>query len=203
MADRWASAFAAVSPRVLIELVDEYQNQLAEFLKTLDPLGIAHFSVAWAGEEESYNWFDIAREYTERWHHQMQIRDVLNREPLYDKQLYYPLLDTFMQALPYHYRDIERKDGFVFCVHIQGDSGGKWFLMRQGKSWKLLYDLREEPDAVVSIVNETAWKIFTKWIDKSEMGKHGAISGDEELGKFACRLSKPFLNIVRIKTGRL
>ncbi|GEM_PF-2591872 len=114
----------------------------------------------------------------------MQIRDVLKKKPLYERRLYFPLLDTFMQALPYHYMDIERKEGFVFCVNIQGDFGGKWFLGRRGKTWKLLYDLREGPDATVSIGNAAAWKIFTKWIDKSEMGKHIAISGDKDPGKY-------------------
>lgn len=189
MADRWAAAFAGVSPRVLIELVEEYQDQLVEFLQGLDPLGIAHFSVAWAGEEESYNWFDIAREYTERWHHQMQIRDVLGKESLYERHLYYPLLDTFMQALPYHYRKIGKKDGYILCVHIKGDSGGKWFLLRRDRSWKLMYDLREEPDTTVSIENEAAWKIFTKWIDKSAVEKNVKISGDLELGKYMLEMT--------------
>lgn len=184
MADRWAAAFAGVSPQVLIEMVEEYQDQLVEFLHTLDPFGIAHFSVAWAGEDESYNWFDIAREYTERWHHQMQIRDVLNKAPLYERRLYYPLLDTFMQALPYHYRKIFKKDGYILCVHITGDSGGKWYLVWKDSSWKLMYDLRENPDTTVSIENAAAWKIFTKWINKSAVGKNVEISGDDELGKY-------------------
>lgn len=189
MANRWAAAFAAVSPRVLIEMVGEYQDQLVEFLQTLDPHGIAHFPVAWAGEEKSYNWFDIAREYTERWHHQMQIREALNRDTLYERRLYYPLLDTFMQALPYHYRKIEKKDGYILCVHITGDSGGKWYLVRQESSWKLMYDLRENPDATVSIENEAAWKIFTKWFNTSAAQRHAAISGDHELGKYLLEMT--------------
>ena len=32
------------------------------------------FGVAWAGEERSPAWFDVARELTERWHHQAHIR---------------------------------------------------------------------------------------------------------------------------------
>jgi hypothetical protein len=36
--------------------------------------------VAWAGEAESTNLFDTAREYTERWHHDMQIRSPLGAQ---------------------------------------------------------------------------------------------------------------------------
>ena len=46
---------------------------------TLPSHGRAIFSVAWAGESESENWFDVARDYTERWHHQQQIRDAVGR----------------------------------------------------------------------------------------------------------------------------
>jgi hypothetical protein len=40
----------------------------------LDP-DAAGLAAAWAGETDSRNWFDVAREYTEKWHHQQQLRD--------------------------------------------------------------------------------------------------------------------------------
>jgi hypothetical protein len=51
-----------------------------DYLKSLDPFDKAVFSVAWAGEDESKNWFHIAREYTEKWHHQQQIRLAVGEE---------------------------------------------------------------------------------------------------------------------------
>ena len=45
-------------------------KESAEYHQALDPFGAAMFPVSWAGEEESTNWFDTAREFTERWHHQ-------------------------------------------------------------------------------------------------------------------------------------
>ena len=47
-----------------------------------DPDAPAVFSVAWAGEDKSAHWFDVAREYTEKWHHQQQIRDAVGRPDL-------------------------------------------------------------------------------------------------------------------------
>jgi hypothetical protein len=60
-------------------LLEYSDKQFFDFLKTLNPNDKAIFSVAWAGESESENWFDVAREYTEKWHHQMQIRLALNK----------------------------------------------------------------------------------------------------------------------------
>lgn len=62
LADRWCTAFSTVSPKIIITLVEEYQDQLYEFLKSLNPSKPAQFP----GESESLNGFDIAREYTER-----------------------------------------------------------------------------------------------------------------------------------------
>ena len=63
----------ALSPRVLIEMMRLATKQSAEFHESLDPFATATFNVSWAGEEISLNWFDTARELTERWHHQQQI----------------------------------------------------------------------------------------------------------------------------------
>ena len=51
--------------------------QDAAYHGSLDPHAPALFNVAWAGEQTSPNWFDIGREYTERWHHQQQIREAV------------------------------------------------------------------------------------------------------------------------------
>jgi len=59
--------------------------------------------VSWAGEEESANWFDTAREFTERWHHQQQIRLAVNKPGIVTREFYFPVLDCFMRALPYAY----------------------------------------------------------------------------------------------------
>lgn len=182
IADRWTDTFADVSPKILTEMIEKYQNELVTFFSSLEPLAQAHYPVNWAGETASANWFDIAREYTERWHHQMQIREALGREPLYSKDLYYPVIDTFMQALPFHFRKTERENGNILGVEITGDSGGTWFLEWKDKNIKLRYDIDKEPDTLVSIKQEIAWKIFTKWNTLS-LDKEFSISGDKELGQ--------------------
>ncbi|MGD8780756.1 MAG: maleylpyruvate isomerase N-terminal domain-containing protein [Ignavibacteria bacterium] len=75
----WIEVSRRLSPALLINLLEYSDKQFFDFLKTLNPNGKAIFSVAWAGESESENWFDVAREYTEKWHHQMQIRLALNK----------------------------------------------------------------------------------------------------------------------------
>ena len=57
--DDWIKASKRLSPQVLISLLEIVDQWLYEFMKSLDPMAKAEFAVAWAGEEESQNWFDI------------------------------------------------------------------------------------------------------------------------------------------------
>ena len=73
-----------LSARLLTDLADVTGQWLSSFVESLDPHTDALFAVAWAGEERSENWMDTGREYTERWHHQAQIREATNAFPLLD-----------------------------------------------------------------------------------------------------------------------
>ena len=102
--------YRRLSPAVLISMMEIASRESAEFHQSLDPMAEAAFSVSWAGEETSLNWFDTARELTERWHHQQQIRLATNRPGIMTRELYYPVLDCFMRALPFKYRDRVRQN---------------------------------------------------------------------------------------------
>ena len=58
--------YRQLSPDELISRMDTVSRESAEYHRALDPFGVAMFPVSWAGEEESANWFDTAREFTER-----------------------------------------------------------------------------------------------------------------------------------------
>ena len=73
------SVYRRLSPPVLIDLMKLACEQSAGFHESLDPYAPAVFGVSWAGEATSPNWFDTARELTERWHHQQQIRLATDR----------------------------------------------------------------------------------------------------------------------------
>jgi hypothetical protein len=101
--------YARLSPDVLIALMEVASRESAAYLQSLDPLGPAAFGVSWAGEDTSANWFDVARELTERWHHQQQIREATGRPGIMTPRLYGPVLDCFMRGLPHAYRASTRR----------------------------------------------------------------------------------------------
>ena len=73
----------------------------------------APVSVAWAGEKHSINWFHIAREFTEKWHHQQQIRDAVGKPGIMTKEFFYPVMDTFMRGMPHRYRDVQAAENLL------------------------------------------------------------------------------------------
>lgn len=180
----WVKAFQRVSPGVLIELLEMVAPQCQAYFASLDPFAPAVFSVAWAGEETSSNWFNIAREYTEKWHHQQQMRLAMGQEQvLYSQELYFPFLDTSMQALPYHYRKVGAAEGTVLAFTVDGIAKAKWYLERKRAVWVLTENPVQWPLATVNIDPAIAWRIFTKGISKKEAMAKTALSGDAELGE--------------------
>lgn len=179
----WVKAFKRVSPTLLIELLELTGAQYNTYLSTLNPYTPAIFSVAWAGEEESKNWFHIAREYTEKWHHQQQMRLAMGQEEvLYAPDLYFPYLDTSMRALPHHYRNVEAATGAMIAFAVKGVPNAQWHLQRGENAWVLSKTLDQSPIASVSIDGTIAWRMLTKGIAKAEAAKRVEIEGEQKLG---------------------
>lgn len=176
----WVQASRRLSPQVLIDLLEVTSKEVHEFFRALDPLAPALWAVAWAGEDQSANWFDIAREYTERWHHQQQIRVAVNRPGISSRELYFPVLDTFLRGLPHAFRSVESPEGTCVQVEIVGEAGGSWFLLRSDSRWKLA-DPTENPEAKLSIDQELAWRVFTKATDRQTAEHQVEITGDRTL----------------------
>jgi len=178
----WVNAMHRVSPQLLTDLMVSTGEQHIAYLYTLDPFAQSQYSVAWAGEETSLNWFHIAREYTEKWHHQQQIRDAVGKTGLITKELFYPCIATFMYALPYTYRNTFAKNGTVIKITVSTEAGGDWYLQSEGNSWQLTTAAPNAP-VITSVVlpPDTAWKLFTKAIPGNIAMRDSSISGDEKL----------------------
>ncbi len=179
----WVASMRRVSPAMLIDLLENSGREYSEYLATLDLHAKAAFSVAWAGEQESENWFHIAREYTEKWHHQQQIRVAVGEEQaLFTKALFQPYLETSLRALPYHYRTLREPTGTTLKFLIRGETEYVVFLRRGEESWQLLSSYEGEPDSTVEVGQEIIWRIFSKGISPSEAKKYVHITGNVEAG---------------------
>lgn len=159
----WEQATRRLSPTVLVGLLEWADSQFADLMESLDPFGPAIFPVAWAGEESSQNWFDVARDYTEKWHHTQQIFEAVGRpSTIMARRLYHPCLDTFMRALPFTFRDVEADVGSTVAVEVIGEAGGAWHVVRRLGRWEQSEHAGDTIAAKVTLPQEIAWKVFTK-----------------------------------------
>jgi uncharacterized protein (TIGR03083 family) len=179
----WVTAARRLSPPVLLDLIDLTEPQLHAFLRSLDPHGPAAFAVAWAGEETSPNWFDIGREYTERWLHQQQIREAVGAPGLDSRAWLRPALEIFVRALPFSYRHLDAKVGESVRFEIRGDAGGVWTLHRLDGGWRLFVGSDPGSAARVSLDQGAAWKLFSKGLSPDEARRSIRIDGDSRLGQ--------------------
>ncbi|MBX3192118.1 MAG: maleylpyruvate isomerase N-terminal domain-containing protein [Labilithrix sp.] len=173
----WMDAARRLSPRILVEWIRRTDEELLELLRTLPPHGRAIFSVAWAGEAESENWFDVAREYTERWHHQQQIRDAVGRPGCAEARFLNPVIATFARGLPHAYRNVDASVGTAVDVEVDDV---RWTIVRADPGW-VLAPPSVHAAATVALSGSDAWRLWTKGMSAAEARTRARSAGPDAL----------------------
>ena len=181
--NEWALASRRLSPPVIMELLDLAGTWFESYLADLD-LASTGAPVGWAsGDEPAPVWLDVAREYTERWVHQQQIRESTGRKLLLEARFAAPVIATFVHGLVPALASADEPDGTVVEFAVDGAGGGVWRLQRTPSGW----EFRESPAARVACrVGTTvdgAWRMFTSNPDTPRI----RIEGDLELGRAMSR----------------
>jgi uncharacterized protein (TIGR03083 family) len=129
---RWIDGTQTLSPQLISDLIRWSGDQLDAYLGTVDLAGPS--SVYWAGAVPL--WFDLAREFTERWVHYQQIREAA--QPAGNDHRpddYLPLvLRTFIWGFPHQYQ-APAPAGTAIALDITGI--GAWTLTRTAPGWTL------------------------------------------------------------------
>jgi uncharacterized protein (TIGR03083 family) len=176
----WVLAARRMSPRLLREFLAFTGPEVEACFASLDPMAMGG-PVSWAGPEPAPVWFDLAREFTERWHHQQQIRDATGRPPLYNPYFLAPVLDTFVRALPHNFRHATAPARTVVRFEISGEAGGVWFLHKVDHAWAFGAEPSADPVTDVILPQDIAWRLFTKGIDREKARAMAVIRGDAGL----------------------
>lgn len=180
----WVTATNRLSPQVLISLLETSGREYRSLIKGLKPFEKALFSVAWAGEEESLNWFHVAREYTEKWHHTQQIFQAVDPldQSLFTKRLYLPYLETSLRALPHHFRSMGSPKDTLVQISVSGQFSATWWLKKMDVNWQIIPFSKLQPTVVLIIPDQIAWRIFTKGISFDQVNQAVELHGDRNLG---------------------
>lgn len=181
--EEWVQAAGRISPEILVEFLELTDAHLYEYFKRLPPDDPARITVAWASDEIPPNWFDVAREYTEKWLHQQHIREAVGKPLLLVPESYHPVLDTFIRGFPRAYRQVAAADGTSVTVQICGPAGGVWTLLRENSRWVLYKGGNPGATSRVSLEEGLAWRLFTRGVLPAAARLQVQIEGDVRLGE--------------------
>ncbi len=179
--ETWVAATRRLSPRMIIDLLQWSGQETQALFESLDPEAPG-LAVSWAGERESANWFDLAREYSERWHHQAQIREAVGAPMLYEPRFFAPLIATMVRGVPHTLRNLDTPEGTHIRLVLH-DPNQALSLVREGGLWRLSQPVPAKANATVEMDGETAWRVFTRNISPAEAAARVTIAGDRALGE--------------------
>lgn len=182
----WIRAARRLSGRVITDWLAASSPQVRAYLSSLDPNGTAPFAVDWAGQDQTTTWLDIAREYTEKWHHQQQIRGATGRPGLTERRFVEPLLEILLRAVPKAYEQAPpsgrdslavaiRITDYAGCVFLLGGKRGAFQMFRASE------DGGSKPDAVIRLSSDTAWRFLMKGLGIETARARAEIDGEAEL----------------------
>jgi uncharacterized protein (TIGR03083 family) len=187
----WVRASRRVSPRLLFDFLDVAGRQLVDWFESADLQAPAPFPVAWAGEQVSAGWFDIAREYTERWHHHQQIAEAVMAPGLTARKYLYPVIDISMRALPFAYQDVPAEPATAVTIEVTGDAGGAWTLVRDPDAWRLFAGSLPHVATHVRVDQDTTWRMFFKQRTRDQVLAAMSVGGRTEL-------AQPFAGVLAV-----
>ncbi|MEV0234009.1 maleylpyruvate isomerase family mycothiol-dependent enzyme [Nonomuraea sp. NPDC050786] len=179
--EEFVRAARQLSPRLLVELLEQLGPQLDAVWAAYDLEAPAGLNVSWAATDvDSPGWLDVGREYTEFWVHQQQVRNAVARPGATEPELMAPVLDIFARALPFTLRAHDRPEGTVADLEVLGPAGGRWSAAWRAGRWRMEAP-GGEAAAHVSMEQDTFWRLATRGIGVAEARARVKASGDPEL----------------------
>ncbi len=152
---RWIEAARHLSGRVIQDLLGHSTAALEEWTAGADLLRPS--TVSWASDQPVPTWLDFARELTETWVHQQQIRAAIGLRT--NTSRLPTVLRTFVWALPHQYH-APAEPGTRVAIDL--DAGGTWQLTAEGAGrWALQEHADPDANASVALTSDAAWRSFT------------------------------------------
>ncbi len=188
----------AWSPAILIDLVAHLGPQLDDVWAGLDLEGPAAIDVAWADPGTvAPVWLDVAREFSEFWIHQQQVRDAVGASGTFDTpgdEVTGAVVDTLIRGLPLTLATDPAGTGKRVGVQVTGVGARSWVATRRPDRWHLTpaNDVGD-CDAAVQLSADTLWRVASRGISPDVAAGRAVLTGDGDLARAALNL----LSIIR------
>lgn len=168
------------SPRQLIEAFERTEPEVVALFESRALDSDAFWPVAWAGERKSQHWMDVARDLTERWHHQQQLREAVGAPELADAATTHAVLRTWFAGLPFAFRNAVGEAGEVLQVTVTGAGGGIW-AMQYAQQWE--WTLAATPSTTLTIPVSVLWRLYSKLLTPEAARADLLVTGNTALAE--------------------
>jgi len=169
---------------LLIDLLLWAGDQIQALWEALDPYAEDGLPVTWAGLDDAPVWLDAARDLTEYWVHDRQLRLATGRSMGPSDPLLPYVLDVFLRALPHTLRDTEAPAGTTVEM-VAGEV--RWRAERRAENWSLV-PIEGPAVTTVWLDPDTAWRLCTRGMTPLEARSLALVEGDEYLAMAALQM---------------
>ena len=156
----WVVAFRRLSPAVLASLLGAGGTEVVDMWGDM-ALDDPATGVSWAGLADGPAWMDLARDTTEYWVHEQQLREAVGR-PHHDLAEMATVLDVFARGLPHALRAVQAPPGARVVVSAE-DAGATWVVERREDRWWIADGVAPgSPFAAVVATGDALWRRWTR-----------------------------------------
>jgi uncharacterized protein (TIGR03083 family) len=193
----FADVAATLSPAVVIDLIEHFGPQFEALWDGADLAAAGAMDVGWlAPGVAAPVWADLAREYSEQWIHQQQLRDAVRRPGGRRHALLRAALGTLARSLPRTLAGVRAEPGAQVTVTVTGDLDASWRVVRDDDGWRLDPPVADRPGSMLAQVTlpaDALWRVASRGIEPEAAVALAELSGDQAAGRTALTL----LSIIR------
>jgi uncharacterized protein (TIGR03083 family) len=156
--DEWVVAWRRASPALLVDLL-RWAGPAHDDGWWRGALDDPSLGVSWAGVDPAPLWFDAARDLTEYWVHEQQVRSAVGRQDP-DPEMLAVVLDVFARGLPY---TLGRSESLgIDRFRLVAEPAGSWVLGHRDGRWSV-----DDGDAATTVGFDAddLWRRWTRQPD--------------------------------------
>lgn len=188
--EEFVAAARGVSPRLLIDLLAHLGPQLDQLWSELNLASLGG-DVSWVlPDQPAPVWLDVAREFTEFWVHQQQIRDAVAQPGAREPKVLGAVVDTLVRSLPRALAATSAGLGtaVTLTVEITQDIRITWTASKDDRGWRLERQTHPLPAAHIGMDADTFWRLTTRGLGPSDARSRSNLDGDSRLADAALQL---------------
>jgi uncharacterized protein (TIGR03083 family) len=165
--EEWVVACRRLSPLQVVDGLERSGAELARWWMSL-PADAASDGVSWAGVDPAPVWFDAARDHTEYWLHEQQLREAVSAPLRNDAPSLRRTLDVLVRGVPFALATVAADDEAAGILRTSGGLSHRWTFRRGSGRWWLVEDRHDDgepsPWPVAWEVLVDADDLWRRWI---------------------------------------